>query len=110
MSLKQALKRANQRANQCPKPRPVPTHSTNNSTNNLPSPSAFYARFGITLKRSGWQMVRCPFHDDTHASLSINGTHGGFICHACGVKGSMIGFYMRSYGVDFKTAIQALSN
>lgn len=99
MSLKQALKRA--------KPRPAPTH-TNNSTDNLPSPSAFYARFGIAIKCDGWQMVRCPFHDDTHASLSVNGTHGGFICHACGVKGSMIGFYMRWHGVDFKTAIQAI--
>lgn len=42
----------------------------------LPTPHALYGRFGITLKGNGWQMVRCPFHDDKHASLSINGTHG----------------------------------
>lgn len=34
----------------------------------LPTPHALYGRFGITLKGNGWQMVRCPFHDDKHAS------------------------------------------
>lgn len=68
-------------------------------------PIAFYGRFGIAIKNQGWQMVRCPFHDDRHASLSINGTHGGYICHACHAKGNMIGFYMRYHNTDFKGAM-----
>lgn len=68
-------------------------------------PTAFYERFGIAIKHTGWQMALCPFHDDKHASLSVNGTHGGYICHACHVKGNMIGFYMRYHNTDFKGAM-----
>lgn len=74
----------------------------------LPTPKAFYSRYSLSVKNDGWNMAKCPFHDDKHASLSINGTHGGFICHACGVKGNMIGFYMRYHNTDFKTAIRAI--
>lgn len=74
----------------------------------LPPPAQIYAQFGITLKGSGWQTVKCPFHDDTHASLSVNGTHGGYICHACHAKGNLIGFYMRISCSDYKTAMIAL--
>lgn len=72
-------------------------------------PTAFYRQFGIILKAGGaWQMVKCPFHDDTHASMGVNRIHGGFKCHACDVSGDMIGFYMKYKGVDFKTAIHDL--
>lgn len=73
--------------------------------NRLPTPHALYGRFGIDLRGNGWNMVRCPFHDDKHASMSINGTHGGYICHACHAKGNMIGFYMRMTNSDYKTAM-----
>lgn len=71
----------------------------------LPTPSVLYGRFGINLKTTSWNMAKCPFHDDKHASLSINGTHGGFICHACHTKGSMISFYMQMTNTDYKTAM-----
>ena len=74
----------------------------------LPPPQTFYARFDIHLKSRNWSMHKCPFHDDKHASLSINGTHGGFICHACHVKGSMVGFYMNYHHTDYKTTMQEL--
>ena len=71
----------------------------------LPTPTAFYQRYGITLKSGrAWQMAKCIFHDDKHASMGINTQHGGFYCHACGEKGDMIKFYMRQMNVDFKTA------
>lgn len=73
--------------------------------NKLPPPAPIYAQFGIALKGSGWQTVKCPFHDDRHASLSVNATHGGFCCHACHAKGDLMGFYMRMTGKDFKTAM-----
>lgn len=70
----------------------------------LPSPLNFYKNLGIDLKGNGvWKMTKCPFHNDTHASMSINTDHGGFICHACGQSGDMLSFYMSFKQVDFIT-------
>lgn len=44
---------------------------------------------------SGWQLVRCVFHDENVPSLSVNVDEGAFICHACGVKGSGCVQFMR---------------
>ena len=70
----------------------------------LPLPLNFYKNLGIDLKGDGaWKMAKCPFHNDTHASMSINTDHGGFICHACGQSGDMLSFYMSFKQVDFIT-------
>lgn len=75
----------------------------------LAEPSVFYRQFDITLKSgSGWQMVKCPFHDDTHASMGVNREHGGYKCHACGATGDRIGFYMQWHSVSFIDACRAL--
>ena len=75
----------------------------------LAEPSTFYIQFDIILKGgSGWQMVKCPFHDDTHASMGVNREHGGYKCHACGAGGDRIGFYMQWYSVSFIDACRAL--
>ena len=75
----------------------------------LAEPSTFYRQFDIALKGgSGWQMVKCPFHDDTHASMGVNREHGGYKCHACGAGGDLIGFYMQWYSVSFIDACRAL--
>ncbi|WP_169393401.1 MULTISPECIES: CHC2 zinc finger domain-containing protein [Psychrobacter] len=75
----------------------------------LPSPSDFYRQFNITLKGGcGWQMVKCPFHDDNHASMGVNHEHGGYKCHACGASGDAIGFYMQWHNASFIDACRAL--
>lgn len=75
----------------------------------LPNPSDFYRQFDISLKGgSGWQMVKCPFHDDKHASMGVNREHGGYKCHACGASGDAIGFYMQWHSVSFIDACRAL--
>lgn len=75
----------------------------------LAEPSAFYRQFDMTIKSgSGWQMVKCPFHDDTHASMGVNREHGGYKCHACGACGDRIGFYMQWHSVSFIDACRAL--
>ncbi|UNU73652.1 CHC2 zinc finger domain-containing protein [Moraxella nasovis] len=84
--------------------RPI-RHKKQFNKSRLPTPSNLYGRFGIVIKHTNWNMARCPFHDDKHASMSVNGTHGGFICHACHEKGSMIAFYMRMTAKDYKTAM-----
>ena len=75
----------------------------------LAEPSTFYSQFDITVKGgSGWQMVKCHFHDDTHASMGVNREHGGYKCHACGASGDRIGFYMQWHSVSFIDACRAL--
>jgi len=51
----------------------------------------------------------CPFHEDHHASLSVNIEENYWHCFAgCG-GGSVIDFWIRLKGCDFKVAIQELS-
>lgn len=75
----------------------------------LPTPLTFYKQLGFELKgKTEWQMAKCPFHDDKHASLGVSTVHGGFKCHACGQSGDMLGFYMKYKNIDFKTACTEL--
>lgn len=75
----------------------------------LPNPSDFYRQFNIEIKSGcGWQMVKCPFHDDKHASMGVNREHGGYKCHACGASGDAIGFYMQWHSASFMDACRAL--
>ena len=63
----------------------------------------------MSMQGGPWRTVRCPFHDDKHASLSINADTGGFLCHACGARGGdVLSFHMQRHGLDFKTAAQEL--
>lgn len=34
------------------------------------------------VNRSSWSKIRCPFHDDTNASASVNLSLNRFSCHA----------------------------
>ena len=75
----------------------------------LPHPITFYRNLSIDLKGIGvWRMAKCPFHQDTKPSMSINTIHGGFICHACGQSGDMLSFYMNFKQVDFISACNLL--
>jgi DNA primase len=76
----------------------------------LPTPRTYYERaLSITAGRSGWRTVRCPFHNDKHASLSVHLDHGGFRCHACGAKGGdVLAFHMLRHGLGFKAAAKEL--
>lgn len=76
----------------------------------LPHPITFYRNLSIDLKGSGvWRIAKCPFHSDNHASMGVNTSHGGFICHACGQSGNMLSFYMNLKHVDFVTACTELN-
>ena len=51
----------------------------------------------------------CPFHDDRHVSFSVNLEKNYWHCFAgCG-GGSIIDFWMKFRGCDFKTAMKDLS-
>ena len=80
----------------------------------LPDPATFYSRALDQLGRpnaNGWAMARCPFHDDAHASLSVNLRRDGghFRCHACGAHGpGIVAFIAQRDGLDFEHACRAL--
>ncbi len=53
----------------------------------------------------GWRAMRCPFHDDTNASASVNNGEA-FHCHACGVSGDALKIIMEQESCDFPTALK----
>src|SRR3990172_10387194 len=72
---------------------------------------AFYQSHVIDLKENGKSQATglCPFHDYTHASLSINLESGLFNCLAgCG-GGDVFTFYQRYKKIDFKTALKEIA-
>ena len=79
--------------------------------NRLPSVADYYQPiFGdLRFNASGWAQVRCTFHEDGHASLSIHCERGAFRCFTCGARGGdMLAFEMLRSGADFKSAARVL--
>ena len=76
----------------------------------LPSPLSYYHQHArLPMQGKAWRTVLCPFHDDTHASLSIHVDSGGYFCHACGAKGGdVLDFHMQKHGLTFEDAAQEL--
>jgi DNA primase len=60
----------------------------------------------VRLQAQGKHYVgRCPFHDDTHPSLSVSADKGVFHCFGCGVAGDSLAFVMRKSGCTFPEAL-----
>jgi DNA primase len=55
---------------------------------------AHYGVDATNVHGVGWHSIRCPFHDDSTASASVNVGTNAFKCHACPVKGDAIGVVM----------------
>ena len=67
----------------------------------------FVAQY-VELSPSG--RGQCPFHDDHHASFSVDIERNYWNCFAgCG-GGSIVDFWMKFKGCDFKIAIHKLAN
>ena len=68
-----------------------------------------YNRFLTIEKRSGSQLyVRCPFHDDSTASLTINEDTDEWYCHACATGGTQVQFIQMYFGVGKEIAQYAM--
>jgi DNA primase catalytic core len=64
---------------------------------------------GIELKRAGKDWLgRCPFHDDTEASLVVTPGKNLWHCFGCGVGGGPIDWVMKRQGVSFRHAVELL--
>jgi len=57
-------------------------------------------------------LVRCPFHEDSTASLSVSFIEAGWVyrCFGCGEQGDVIRFVMKSEGCSFIDALRKLAN
>jgi DNA primase len=64
----------------------------------------------VPLKRSGksWKGL-CPFHDDKNPSMHVSPETGWFHCFACGAKGDVFDWVMRSEHVEFPEALRILA-
>jgi hypothetical protein len=54
----------------------------------------------------GWQRMRCPFHDDSHASAAIHYERNAFYCQVCAWGGGALTVIMRWEGKDLAGAIE----
>ena len=65
-------------------------------------------------ERLGMQVTRhkalCPFHDDSHPSLSFRVSRNTFRCFVCGASGGPIDLVMRHLNLDFKAACRWLAD
>ena len=71
--------------------------------------NTFYSGFMQGIKTTGNEMLaKCPFHDDQHASLSINATSGIWTCHACGKSGNAQTFLQEFKNISPQEALRLL--
>jgi len=66
---------------------------------------------GVKLKKNGKSFFGlCPFHDDHNPSLSVNPSTNLWQCFGCGAAGDVIRFVELYDQVDFKKAVEILSD
>jgi DNA primase len=63
---------------------------------------------GATLPQigSGWRKMKCPFHEDSHASAGINYDKSRFNCLGCGVTGDVYDLIMQREGGNYHEALK----
>lgn len=64
-------------------------------------------RLGLSVSR---HKSLCPFHQDSHPSLSFNVRRNTFRCFVCGEHGGTIDLVMRHLRLDFKAACRWLAD
>ena len=63
----------------------------------------------VTLRKAGVNYKGlCPFHDDSHPSLSFKVSKNTFRCFVCGASGGPIDLVMKYLNKDFKEACRWL--
>lgn len=66
---------------------------------------------GHRLEKRGKDFVmRCVFHDESTASLSISPEKNLYHCFGCGAAGSVLDWVMKTQGVSLPHAVQLLRN
>ena len=71
----------------------------------LPDIVAVLKHYGANILRASGQVnVKCPFHNDSHASASFNTRQNIFNCFACGMQGNSIQIIAKKEGCDIREA------
>ena len=71
----------------------------------LPDIVAVLKHYGANIVRASGQVnIKCPFHNDSHASASFNTRQNIFNCFACGMQGNSIQIIARKEGCDIHEA------
>ncbi|HNB26132.1 MAG TPA: CHC2 zinc finger domain-containing protein, partial [Alphaproteobacteria bacterium] len=66
-------------------------------------------RVRLTRKGRGEATGLCPFHNEKSPSFTVSEDKGFFHCFGCGAHGDVIGFVMRSEGLEFPQAVERLA-
>ena len=66
-------------------------------------------RVRLIRKGRGEATGLCPFHNEKTPSFTVSEDKGFFHCFGCGVHGDVIGFVMRSEGLEFPQAVEKLA-
>ena len=64
-------------------------------------------RLGLSVKH---HKSLCPFHADSHPSLSFRTKTNSYRCFVCGASGGTIDLVMRHLGKDFREACRWLAD
>ncbi len=73
------------------------------------SVQALVGSWGIELKASGKDLIgRCPFHEDSTASLVVTPQKNLWHCFGCGAAGGPVDWVMRTRGLSFRHAVEVL--
>ena len=71
----------------------------------LPDIVEVLKHYGANITRASGQVnVKCPFHNDSHASASFNTRQNIFNCFACGMQGNSIQIIAKKEGCDIREA------
>ena len=66
--------------------------------------------YGIDVVKKGKDYVAiCPFHQDTHPSMSISVRMQIFKCFACGTAGNVFGFVQQYEKIGFEAAVRKVA-
>ena len=65
---------------------------------------------GVRLPKNGTSgLVRCPFHDDSTASLSVDVDKDVWCCHGCGKRGGIKDWLMEKRGMSNAAAAKVMA-
>jgi len=71
---------------------------------------AVFEHYGIPEPGYGERSFRCPSHDDSRPSASVNRTEGVWFCHACGSGGTAAQIVMDKEDLTYVEAMQFIAN
>jgi DNA primase catalytic core len=71
---------------------------------------ALFASFGVELSKKGKSYTgRCPWHEDSTPSLSVDRDKGLYHCFGCGESGDVVSLVEKMRGVGFREALAYLA-